>query len=357
MERPYDGTLLSLAQLWKSSIRLGTSSKVIIPMRLLEGGAPLMTREYVDWWSSYRTNPLKGSPDIVSKNSRQDHTLMSSKGGLNQLKEKPRSSSKAKLGLKELCGDELGDDIVADYIASLDDVDVIMKTPRSSTSPGNRKSFQLVVTNAAKVVANKITHPKTFEPSSWPLKHSAPSFDPQEIIFRFKSTFIYEMWGALCEWVTQFSMGYLGNVIELEASIALTLEEIRKANIIDISTLENLVETFFKAYTEYAALRLSRMTKESHQESLADAQRRLHDAKQEHEKLDGSLEKLQVNIAKVEKDSAALASKKEKIIALLDEYQEKLSKIQEKITITEGEIYTIKANHTLSDDEMERLSM
>ncbi|KAK4341244.1 hypothetical protein RND71_039745 [Anisodus tanguticus] len=229
--------------------------------------------------------------------------------------------------------------MVANYTASLDDIDVTAKSSRSSfndgvlllelspprksssASPDNRKSSQPVVTNAAEVIANQITHPKMFKPSSWSLQHGAPN-----------------------------------SFIALEASIASNLEEIRKANITDISTLENLVETFFKAYAEYDSLRSLKMTKESHQESLSDAQRGLHDAKQEHKKLDGSVEKLQVNLAKVEKDLAALSSKKEKIIALLDKSQEKLSKNQEKITITEDEIYTIEANHTLSDDEVERLS-
>ena len=55
MERPYDGTLLTLVQLWNSSFRLNTFSKFMIPTCLLEG-APLMTREYVDWWPSQMMN-------------------------------------------------------------------------------------------------------------------------------------------------------------------------------------------------------------------------------------------------------------------------------------------------------------
>ncbi|KAK4359653.1 hypothetical protein RND71_021882 [Anisodus tanguticus] len=168
------------------------------------------------------------------------------------------------LGFKELCDDEHGDDIVSDYTTSLDNVDVIAKPPPPpppSASLGNKKPSQPVVTNVAEVVANQVTHPIMFEPSSWPLQHSAPRFDPQETIFCFKSAFVSEM-----------------------------------------------------------------------------------------------REKLQANLAKVKKDLTVLASKKEKIIVLLDENQEKLSKNQEKITITEGEFYTIEANHTLFDDEVERLS-
>ncbi|KAG5600338.1 hypothetical protein H5410_031708 [Solanum commersonii] len=48
---------------------------------------------------------------------------------------------------------------------------------------------------------------------------------------------------------------------EFKSSIASSLEKIRKVNIIDIFALEDLVENFFKSYTEYDTLRLSNMTK------------------------------------------------------------------------------------------------
>ncbi|KAH0715121.1 hypothetical protein KY284_008026 [Solanum tuberosum] len=98
---------------------------------------------------------------------------------------------------------------------------------------------------------------------------------------------------------------------------------------------------------EYDALRSSKVTKESYEKVLSNAQRCLDGAKLAHEKLDGSMGKLQVTFIDVEKDIEALTSKKKKVITLLNKYQEKLSKSQENVTITEGEIYTIEANHTL----------
>ncbi|WMV38433.1 hypothetical protein MTR67_031818 [Solanum verrucosum] len=142
---------------------------------------------------------------------------------------------------------------------------------------------------------------------------------------------------------------------ELESSIASTLEEIRKVNIIDVSSLEDHVENFFKSYAEYDTLRSSKMTKESHEKALSDAQRRLDGAKMAHEKLYGSMEKLQATLADVEKDLKALTYKKKKVTALINKYQDKLSKSQENVTITEGEIYTIESNNVISNDEVERL--
>ncbi|XP_059288149.1 uncharacterized protein LOC132041452 [Lycium ferocissimum] len=469
MERPYDGTLLTLAQLWNSSIRLGTSSKVIIPVRPSEGSSPLMTREYMEWWLANRTNPSEMSPRIISQKSKQDHTPMLSKRGPTRMKEKPHPSSKSEVQLNDTpqaletsSKSKTLKDVEIPMDKGVKRIRLVSKTsatapkvtnntskrrePSSSLDKGaketsslappcNKKSrpsslpidvgntiaassstesntsgdrhwnrlerkskesddhhnefadldtisigsdihldgdpnsmmgleevaeqlgFQkLDAMNAAEVVVDQITHPKTFRPSSQPLQPSASSFDPQGTIFRFKSTFVSEIWGALCGWITQFSLGSLDSFMVLEASIASTLEELRKINIIDVSALEGLVENFFKAYAEYDSLKSSKMTKELHQESLSDAQRRLDDAKQEHGKLDGSMKELQANLANVEKDLAALNSKKEKIIAFLDKYQEELSKNQEKITITEGEIYTIEANHVLSDEEAERLS-
>ncbi|KAH0698966.1 hypothetical protein KY284_013181 [Solanum tuberosum] len=75
-----------------------------------------------------------------------------------------------------------------------------------------------------------------------------------------------------------------------------------------------------------------------------------------HEKLDGSMEKLQATLADVERDLKALTYKKKKVTALINRYQEKLSKSQENVTITEGEIYTIEVNNVMSTDEVERLA-
>ncbi|KAH0692475.1 hypothetical protein KY285_019572 [Solanum tuberosum] len=129
---------------------------------------------------------------------------------------------------------------------------------------------------------------------------------------------------------------------------------LRRRTTLDISSLEDLVENFFKSYAVYDTLRSSKMIKELHENALSDAPRRLDGAKLTHEKLDGSMDKLQATL--VEKDLKALTSKKKKVTALINKYQEKLSKIQENVTITEGEIYTIEANNVMSNNEVERLA-
>ncbi|KAK4718325.1 hypothetical protein R3W88_016663 [Solanum pinnatisectum] len=501
MERPYDGTV-TLVQLWNSSFRLNTFSKVMIPTCPLEG-APLMTREYVDWWPSQRMNTSQGNLRIILTKTKQHSTSMSSKGASDQSKENSHPSSKSQvksndtlqvtktvssksktskdgdvppksklrrltlaskatspaskvghdssganelhvssdngndqtvgrpnasssptdhhwnrpkrkaqeldaaccgidildtividdndfvdedpnsaslfelakqLDLQELYGDDLDNGMDADFTVDLNALDAAAKgfhssindavpslevvPPRNkpSTSSDDKKFSQPNGTTATKVVVNQITHTKSLKPSSWPLRPGAPTFEPQETIFRVKSTFISEMWGALCGWITQFSLGSLDGFTELESSIASTLEEIRKVNIIDVSSLEDLVENFFKSYAEYDTVRSSKMTKESHEKALSDAQSRLDGAKLAHKKLYGSMEKLQATLVDVEKDLKALTSKKKKVTALINKYQEKLSKSQENVTITEGEIYTIEANNVMSNDEVERLA-
>ena len=69
------------------------------------------------------------------------------------------------------------------------------------------------------------------------------------------------MWGAVCGWITQFSLGSLYDFTTLESSIVSTLKEIRKVNIIDVSSLEGHVENFFKSYANYDTLRSSKITK------------------------------------------------------------------------------------------------
>ncbi|KAH0727911.1 hypothetical protein KY290_003617 [Solanum tuberosum] len=520
VERPYDGTLLTLVQLWNSSFRLNTFSKVMIPTCPLEG-APLMTREYVDWWPSQRMNTSQGNLCIILKKTKQDSTSTSSKGASDQSKEKShpsfksqvksndtlqvaKTSSKSKtskdgdvpaksklrrltlaskatspapedghnssgtnelhvssgngndqtsnletpcdeishmyaspdgvrrlsaspsptdrhwnrpkikaqelddiccgidildtividdndfvdedsnssslfelakqLDLQELNGGDLNNGAVADFTIDLNGLDAAAKGFHSSIndvmpslevvppskSPSNDVIPSLEVAPPRKSPSNDVMPSLEVVPPrkspSRPLRPGAPTFEPQETIYRAKSTFVSEMWGALCGWITQFSLGSSDGFTELESRIASTLEEIRKVNIIDVSSMEDHVENFFKSYAEYDTLRSSKMTKESHEKALADSQHHLDDAKMAHEKLDGSMEKLQATLADVEKDLKALTYKKKKVTALINKYQEKLSKSQENVIITEGEIYTIEANNVMSNDEVERLA-
>ncbi|KAH0709112.1 hypothetical protein KY284_010539 [Solanum tuberosum] len=480
MERPYDGTLLTLVQLWNSSFRLNTFSKVMIPTCPLEG-APLMTREYADWCPSQRLNTSQGNLRIILKKTKQDSTSISSKGASDQSKEKSHPSSKSQvksndtlqitktssksktskdgdvpaksnlrhltlaskatspapkvghgssgtnelhvssyngndqtsnlempcdeishmyalpdgvgrpnaspsptdchwnrpkkkaqqlddvccgidiidtividdndfvdedsnsaslfelakqLDLQELYGGDLNNGAVADFTVDLNDLDAAAKDFHSSINDDQpllevvppRKSPSNDVMPSLEVV------PPRKSPSR-PLRPGAPTFEPQETIYSSSDGFI-----------------------ELESSIASTFEEIRKVNIIDVSTLEDHVENFFKSYAEYDTLGSSKMTKESHEKALSDAQRRLDGTKLAHEKLDGSMDKLQATLADVEKDLKALTSKKKKVTTLINKYQEKLSKSQDNVTITEGEIYTIEANNVMSNDEVERLA-
>ena len=55
------------------------------------------------------------------------------------------------------------------------------------------------------------------------------------------------------------------------------------------------------------------MSKRSHEKSLFNAERRLDGAKLAHEKLNGSMEKLQPTLANVEKNIKVLNSKKKKV--------------------------------------------
>ncbi|KAG5599197.1 hypothetical protein H5410_030567 [Solanum commersonii] len=468
MERPYDGTLLTLVQLWNSSFRLQAFSKVMIPTCLLEG-APLMTREYVDWWPSQRMNTSQGNLHIILKKTKQDSTSISSKGTSDQSKEKPHPSSKSQvksndtlqvaktssksktskdgdvlaksklrrltlaskatslapevghdngndqmsnletpcdeisymyassdgvgrpnaspsptdrhwnrpkrkaqelddvccgidildtivindndffdedsnsaslfelakqLDLQELYDGDLNNGVVADFTVDLNGLDAAAKDFHSSI---NNVMLSLEVVPPRKPLSNDVMPSLEVVPPrkspNRPLRPGATTFESQETIYRAKSTFVSEMWGALCGWITQFSLGSSDGFTELESSIASTLEEIRKVNIIDVSSLEDHVENFFKSYAEYDTLRSSNMTKESHEKALSDAQRRLNGAKLAHEKLDGSMEKLQATLVVVEKDLKSLTYNKKK-----------------------GEIYTIEANNVMSNDEVERLA-
>ncbi|KAH0764942.1 hypothetical protein KY285_000813 [Solanum tuberosum] len=238
---------------------------------------------------------------------------------------------------QELYGGDLNNGAVADFTVDLNDLDAAAKDFHSSNND-DQPSLEVVPPRKSPsndMMSSLEVVPPRKSPSR-PLQPSAPTFEPQETIYRAKSTFVYDMWGALCGWITQFSLGPSDDFIELESSIASTLEEIRKVNIIDVSSLEDHVENFFKSYAEYDSLRSSKMTKKSHEKALSDAQLHLDGAKLAHEKLDGSIYKLQATLADVEKVLKALTSQKKKVTVLINKYQEKLFKSQENVTITKG---------------------
>ncbi|KAH0698967.1 hypothetical protein KY284_013182 [Solanum tuberosum] len=349
MERPYDGTLLTLVQLWNSSFRLNTFSKVMIPTCPLEG-APLMTREYVDWWTSQRMNTSQGNLRIVLKKTMQDSTSISSKGASDQSKEKPHPSSKSQVksndtlqvaktssksktskdrdvpaksklrrltlaskatslapevghgssGTNELhVSSDNGNDQISNLETPCDEISHMYASsdgvgrPNASPSPTDRhwnrpkrKAQELddldlqelyggdlnngtvadftVDLNGLDAAAkdfhssinNVMPSLEVVPPRKLPSNDVMPSL---EVVLPRKSP------------SRPLRSGSSDGFIELKSSIASTLEEIRKVNIIDVSSLEDHVENFFKSYAEYDTLRSSKMTKESHEKALSDA--------------------------------------------------------------------------------------
>ncbi|KAK4364218.1 hypothetical protein RND71_015576 [Anisodus tanguticus] len=101
VEQHYDGSLLALVQLWDSCVRLGRSSKIIIPMRT-SNERPLMTHEYSDWWPTFLENALRRSTHIILRGPTKDGVPSSTKSEKRQLNVQGKSShpSKSKATLK-----------------------------------------------------------------------------------------------------------------------------------------------------------------------------------------------------------------------------------------------------------------
>ncbi|KAF3661326.1 hypothetical protein FXO37_12975 [Capsicum annuum] len=94
----FDGSLLALVQLWDSCVRLGSLSKLNIPMRPLDNG-PFMTREYSDWWPAHRETVLRRNTHIILRGPKKNDTPSSTKGDQLQLdgQDKLSVSSKSKV--------------------------------------------------------------------------------------------------------------------------------------------------------------------------------------------------------------------------------------------------------------------
>uniref|UniRef100_M1E0D8 Aminotransferase-like plant mobile domain-containing protein n=1 Tax=Solanum tuberosum TaxID=4113 RepID=M1E0D8_SOLTU len=112
--------------------------------RPYDEGAPLMTREYVDWWPSQRLNTSQGNLRIILKKTKQDSTSISSKGASDQSKEKSHPSSKSQ-------------------VKSNDTLQVAKTSSKSKTSkdkdvPAKSKLRRLTVASKAASPAPKVGH-------------------------------------------------------------------------------------------------------------------------------------------------------------------------------------------------------
>ncbi|KAH0748622.1 hypothetical protein KY290_027854 [Solanum tuberosum] len=248
-------------------------------------------------------NPSQGNLCIILKKSQQDPTFMSSKGASDQLKEKLHPSSKPE-------------------VKSNDNTQVNKTLSKSRTSkegdmPLKSKSRRLTLVSKVTFTTFKVGHGSSGtnelhissnndaividdndfvdeDPNSASLSELAKQLDLQEL-------YSYNLRNDVAEYFTidlndldVASKGFhssLNDVMpllevvpprkslstssddkkfpqqndgftEFESSIVVSLEKIRKVNIIDTSALEDLVENSFKSYTEYDTLKLSKMTKE-----------------------------------------------------------------------------------------------
>ncbi|KAH0697977.1 hypothetical protein KY289_015459 [Solanum tuberosum] len=94
IEHHYDGSLLALVQLWDSCVYLGSSLKIIIPMRP-SNKKSLITHEYSYWWPSHREILLRRSNHIILRCPKKDDISLPTKG--EQLQEKLPHSLKSKV--------------------------------------------------------------------------------------------------------------------------------------------------------------------------------------------------------------------------------------------------------------------
>ncbi|KAG5622431.1 hypothetical protein H5410_007649 [Solanum commersonii] len=130
------------------------------------------------------------------------------------------------LDLQELNGGDLNNGPVADFTVDLNGLDTAAKDFHSSIN----------VMPSLEVVPPRKSSCNDVIPS---LEVAPPR--------KSRSRPLRLMWATLCGWITQFSLGSSDDFTELESSIASTLEEIKKVNIIDVSSLEDHVENFSKS--------------------------------------------------------------------------------------------------------------
>ncbi|KAH0691939.1 hypothetical protein KY289_019297 [Solanum tuberosum] len=376
MERPYD---------------------VMIPTFPLEG-APLMTREYVDWWPSKRLNTSQGNLHIILKKTKQDSTSISSKGASDQSKEKSHPSSKSQVK-----------DVPAKSKLRRLTLASNATSPAPKVGHGSSGTNELHVssnngndqTSNLKMPCDEISHlyalpdgvgrpnasPSPTDRHWNPPKRKAQELDDICCGIDILDTIVIDDNDFVDEDSNSASLFELAKQLDLQELYCGDLNNGAVADFtVDLNDLDAAAKDFHSPINDdqpslevvpprkspsndmMPSLEVvlprkspSRPLRPGSSDGFTELESSIASTLEEirrlaHEKLDGSMDKLQATLADVEKDLKALTSKKKKVTALINKYQEKLSKSQENVTITEGKIYTIEANNVMSNDEVERLA-
>ncbi|PHT68748.1 hypothetical protein T459_28235 [Capsicum annuum] len=390
----FDGSLLALVQLWDSCVRLGSLSKLNIPMRPLDNG-PFMTREYSDWWPAHRETVLRRNTHIILRGPKKNDTPSSTKGDQLQLdgQDKLSVSSKSKVvtgnpaqsiqvipkskNLKVKQPSPLSNDtskplvslngVAIDSTASSSNESNAIQEPRwkclkkkyKDLSDQHREFADLDFISIDTAIFEDGVSGSTMPLAELAHQWIALNFETQKAISIFKLSYVSGLWRTLCACITRFSIESSENLIELEKGVALILKGLQEVNVIDLSSLEVLLVDFFKKHRNYDVAKLSssqKITRDAHQELLSVAKKCLHTANDDKVKMDQHLGELQKVLERVEKELAAWTSKKKKTILLIEEHQKKLSKNQETITNIEGEIHALEKSSPLSETETKELA-
>ncbi|PHT38698.1 hypothetical protein CQW23_22271 [Capsicum baccatum] len=165
----FDGSLLTLVQLWDSCVHLGSLSKLNIPMRPLDNG-PFVTQEYSNCWSDHRETMLRQNTHIILRGSKKNDASSSTKEDQLQLDDgaagsiMPLANLAHQLGLVDIFSNIFGED----YVTSPNPPSVL-KSPNlsfdnamtqasnkdpSAKLPENVESFQNVPTTDMMAEAN-----------------------------------------------------------------------------------------------------------------------------------------------------------------------------------------------------------
>uniref|UniRef100_M1BIN9 Aminotransferase-like plant mobile domain-containing protein n=1 Tax=Solanum tuberosum TaxID=4113 RepID=M1BIN9_SOLTU len=217
IEHHYDGSLLTLVQLWDLCVYLGSSSKIIIPMRpsnkrsLMTHSISIDTAIFEDG-AAGSTMPLTelahqlGLGDIPSDVDVFEDCITSS-NSLNVVK----SSHLPLVEVKSQAANEI--QLTKSMVPFSEKVEISQNI--STTNVGVVETSQI----GCSVVSRDLVRP---------LLRIASNFEPQKTISSFKLSYFSGMWRILCECITQFSVESPENLTELEASVALILKGLRE---------------------------------------------------------------------------------------------------------------------------------
>nr|XP_016512373.1 PREDICTED: uncharacterized protein LOC107829422 [Nicotiana tabacum] len=184
---------------------------------------------------------------------------------------------------------------------------------------------------------------------------SVSIFEGKSIVFNRKKEFILGLWEDICNRISKTHAELLSSYREQVTEI---FEDTKKANIIDLSPLECLLDSLFKLAALYDQERSNLADKTSQGEKLeliSKAKERLESFKLEASEKVKKVSSSEKKLKRVVKKLQTLQQERENLQGVIEVTQKEVEEIQTKVSAVETEVSSYDNINLLTDEDSANL--